>query len=110
MTLFEAAKAGDSGAVQTLLREGADVNAREPGDHTYALHWAAAGGHLEVVRLLVEAGGDVIGEGDDHALGVIGWATCWEPAQPEVAEFLVSQGAQHHIFSALALGLAPGRD
>lgn len=106
MTLFEAAKAGDSSAVQALLREGADVNAREPGDHTYPLHWAAAGGHLEVVRLLVEAGGDVIGEGDDHALGVIGWATCWEPAQPEVAAFLVSQGAQHHIFSALALGLA----
>ena len=44
VTLFEAAKAGDSGAVQALLRDGADVNAREPGDHTYALHWAAAAG------------------------------------------------------------------
>ena len=106
MTLFEAAKAGDSGAVQALLRDGADVNARETGDHTCALHWAAAGGHLEIVRLLVEAGGDVAGEGDDHALGVIGWATCWEPSHPQVAEFLVSRGARHHIFSALALGLA----
>jgi ankyrin repeat protein len=105
VTLFEAAKAGDAGAVEALLRDGADVNAREAGDHTYALHWAAAGGHLAVVKLLVEAGGDVHGEGDDHALGVIGWATCWERAQPEIAEFLVSQGAQHHIFSALALGL-----
>ncbi len=105
MTLFEAAKAGDSGAVETLLRDGADVNAREPGDHTSALHWAAAGGHLDVVRLLVDAGGDVNGDGDDHALGVIGWATCWGPAQPEVAEFLLSRGARHHIFSALALGL-----
>ena len=105
MTLFEAAKAGDSSAVEALLRDGADVNARESEDHTYALHWAAASGHLEVVRLLVDAGGDVHGEGDDHALGVIGWATCWEPTQPEIAEFLVSRGARHHIFSALALGL-----
>ena len=36
---------------------------------------------------------------------MIGWATCWEPTQPEIAEFLVSRGARHHIFSALALGL-----
>jgi len=105
VTLFEAAKAGNSSAVEALLRDGADVNARESEDHTYALHWAAASGHLEVVRLLVDAGGDVHGEGDDHALGVIGWATCWEPTQPEIAEFLVSRGARHHIFSALALGL-----
>lgn len=104
MTLFEAAKAGDAGAVEALLRDGADVNARESGDNTCALHWAAAGGHLEVVRLLVDAGGDVHGEGDDHALGVIGWATCWDTAQPEIAEYLVSRGARHHIFSALALG------
>jgi ankyrin repeat protein len=105
VSLFEAAKAGDPGAVQALLREGADVNARAGEDRTCALHWAAATGHLEVVRLLVEAGGDVHGEGDDHALGVIGWATCLQRPQPEIAEFLVSQGARHHIFSALALGL-----
>jgi ankyrin repeat protein len=105
VTLFEAAKAGDHSAVEALLRDGADVNAREPEDHTYALHWAAASGHLDVVRLLVDAGADVHGDGDDHALGVIGWATCRERAQPETAEFLISRGARHHIFSALALGL-----
>ncbi len=105
MTLFEAAKAGDSGAVQALLRDGADVNARKPGDHTYALHWAAAAGHLEVVRLLVDAGGDIEGSGDDHALGVIGWASCWDSAQHDVVEFLVSRGARHHVFSAIAMGL-----
>ncbi|MBE2319716.1 ankyrin repeat domain-containing protein [Solirubrobacter sp. CPCC 204708] len=105
MTLFEAAKAGDSEAVQALLRDGANVNEREGADHTCALHWAAAAGHLEVVRVLCDAGADVHGEGDDHALGVIGWATCWEPAQPEIAEFLIERGARHHIFSALALGV-----
>jgi ankyrin repeat protein len=105
VTLFEAAKAGDTGAVQALLRDGADVNARAPVDNTCALHWAAASGHLDIVRMLVDAGADVAGEGDDHALGAIGWATCWERPQPEIADLLVSRGARHHIFSALALGL-----
>ena len=63
-----------------------------------------------MARKLVEAGGDVIGEGDDHALGVIGWATCWndcdDDAHRAVVAFLVSRGARHHIFSAVAMNLA----
>jgi len=97
-------------AVDLLLRRGLDVNTRETGDNTYAMHWAAAAGLLDVVRRLADAGGDVVGSGDDHALEVIGWATCWDGGDDEahraVAEFLVSRGARHHIFSAIALGLA----
>jgi ankyrin repeat protein len=97
------------GAVNLLLERGLDVNARERGDNTYAMHWAAAAGSLEVVRRLADAGGDVVGHGDDHKLEVIGWATCWEgsddAAHRAVADFLVSRGARHHIFSAIAMGL-----
>jgi ankyrin repeat protein len=82
-----------------------DVNARESGDNTYAMHWAAAAGHLEVVRRLADAGGDVVGSGDDHGLEVIGWATCWHPGQEAVADFLLSRGARHHIFWAIAMSL-----
>ena len=93
-----------------LLRRGLDVNTREKGDNTYAMHWAAAAGHLDVVRRLADAGGDVVGQGDDHELEVIGWATCWEgcddAAHRAVADFLVSRGARHHIFSAIAMNLA----
>lgn len=96
-------------AVDLLLKRGMDPNAREEGDNTYAMHWAAAAGRLDVVRRLADAGGDVIGEGDDHRLGVIGWATCWpgceDKAHRAVADFLVSRGASHHIFSAIALNL-----
>jgi ankyrin repeat protein len=91
------------------LERGLDVNAREDGDSTYAMHWAAASGQVEIVRRLADAGGDVVGAGDDHELQVIGWATCWDEGDDDrhraVADFLVSRGARHHIFSAVALGL-----
>lgn len=104
--LHAAARDGHLGAVDLLLRRGLDVNTRERGDNTTAMHWAAAAGHLDVVRRLVEAGGDIVGEGDDHGLEVIGWATCWDPCQVAVADFLVARGARHHIFSAIAMNLS----
>jgi ankyrin repeat protein len=107
--LHLAAHGGHLAAVDLLLERGLDVNAREEGDNTYAMHWAAAAGHLEVVRRLADAGGDVVGRGDDHALEVIGWATCWDGPDARhraVADFLVARGARHHVFSAVALDLA----
>jgi ankyrin repeat protein len=105
--LHTAAHNGRVAVVDLLLRRGLDVNTREKGDNTYAMHWAAAAGHLDVVRRLADAGGDVIGSGDDHDLEVIGWATAWDgcddAAHRAVADFLVSRGARHHIFSAIAL-------
>jgi ankyrin repeat protein len=105
-TLLHAA-ARHLATVDLLLKRGLDVNARETGDNTYAMHWAAAAGELDIVRRLADAGGDVVGQGDDHELEVIGWATCWDEcddaAHRAVADFLVSRGAQHHIFSAIAM-------
>jgi ankyrin repeat protein len=104
--LHTAAQNGHVAAVDLLLARGLDVNVREQGDNTYAMHWAAANGHLDVVRRLADAGGDVVGHGDDHALDVIGWATCWDQCHDAVAEFLVSRGARHHIFSAISMNRA----
>jgi ankyrin repeat protein len=96
-------------AVDLLLERGLDVNTREKGDNTYAMHWAAAAGNLDVVRRLADAGGDVVGHGDDHEVEVIGWATCWDgcddAAHRTVADFLLSRGARHHVFSAIAMNL-----
>jgi ankyrin repeat protein len=108
--LHAAAHNGHLACVELLLTRGLDVNTREKGDNTYAMHWAAANGNLDVVRRLADAGGDVVGHGDDHELEVIGWATCWDKgddaAQRAIADFLLSRGARHHIFSAIALNLA----
>lgn len=107
--LHTAAHGGHLPVVDLLLQRGLDVNVRERGDNTCAIHWAAAAAHLDVVRRLADAGGDVVGAGDDHELEVIGWATCWEgcddDAHRAVAAFLLSRGARHHVFSAIAMNL-----
>ncbi|MFN2602791.1 MAG: ankyrin repeat domain-containing protein [Gemmatimonadaceae bacterium] len=90
-------------AVRLLLEHGADVNARDVGDNAYALHFAGGAGGVEVVRALLDAGGDVHGSGDAHELEVIGWTTCFGPTIPQdVLELLLVRGARHHIFSAIA--------
>ncbi len=108
--LHAAAHEGHVDAVDFLLRRGMDPNLREEGDNSYPMHWAAAAGHLAVVERLAAAGGDVVGHGDDHDLEVIGWATCWDGGDDEahraVADLLLSRGARHHIFSAIAMNRA----
>jgi ankyrin repeat protein len=107
--LHAAAASGHPALVDELLKRGLDPNTRERGDNTYAMHWAAAAGRLDIVKRLADAGGDVIGAGDDHQGEVIGWATCWpgcdDGAHRAVADFLVSRGGRHHIFSAIAMNL-----
>jgi uncharacterized glyoxalase superfamily protein PhnB len=112
--LHQAARQGDLATVRRLLGEGANPNARETGDNTYPLHWAAARGHTDIARALLDAGGDVHGTGDVHELDVIGWATVFhEPAREgggmddarrELVALLLERGASHHVFSAMAMG------
>ncbi|WP_157553009.1 ankyrin repeat domain-containing protein [Jiangella gansuensis] len=56
--------------VRALARNGAEVNAGNPG----ALHYAAAAGTLDVIRLLVERGADTSAVDDRYHLPPAGWA------------------------------------
>jgi ankyrin repeat protein/catechol 2,3-dioxygenase-like lactoylglutathione lyase family enzyme len=91
-------------AVRLLLEHGADPNARDEGDNALPIHFAAGGGPLESVRVLLDAGSDVHGLGDLHEMDVIGWATIFSEARRDVVNLLVARGARHHVFTAIALG------
>ncbi len=91
-------------AVRLLLERGADPNIRDEDDNALPLHFAAGGSPLESIRALLDAGSDCHGVGDLHRLEVIGWATVFADARRDVVDLLVERGAQHHVFSAIALG------
>jgi ankyrin repeat protein len=91
------------GHIQKESARGFDVNTRCRTDNACALHFAAEQGHLDIVKRLVEAGSHTQGEGDDHEMGVVGWATCLSGLHDNVADYLLQQGAQLHIFAAVAL-------
>jgi ankyrin repeat protein len=101
--LHMAAWRNRAGCVRLLLERGADVDIRDYGDNAYALHFAAEAADLPIVRMLVEAGSDVVGDGDDHHVGVLGWATCLGKVRDDVAQYLLSAGAPLSIWSAIAL-------
>jgi hypothetical protein len=54
--LYISALFGLPEVAEWLLTMGADINARVEGEHEYALVAAAAGGYLEVVKILLERG------------------------------------------------------
>ena len=59
--LIEAAKKGDTGAVEALLAAGADVNAKTNSGFTAftALMWTARFGNVATVQALLDAGAHV---------------------------------------------------
>ena len=70
-----------------------------------ALHHAAAGGRIEVVRKLLESGADINAVEESHGLTPLGFASVLPMQQKEMADFLIARGAEVNIFSAAALGL-----
>jgi ankyrin repeat protein len=104
--LHLAAAEGHLDVVKLLLKRGLDVNLRDKLDCATPLHWAASRGQLDIVKHLADAGADLDGEGDDHEIGVLGWATCFQEIQTKVADYLLGRGAKPTIFSAVALDRA----
>jgi ankyrin repeat protein len=93
-------------ATRLLIERGADLNRRDFPDNAAPLHFAALHGDMETIRLLVEAGADVDGNGDDHGVGVLGWATCFGELRQEVASYLLGHGAKLNLWTAIALDRA----
>lgn len=60
--LRTAARNGRLEEVETLLRDGANVQSKDESDDMTALHYAALGGHAEVAKRLVNAGANIDAE------------------------------------------------
>jgi ankyrin repeat protein len=101
--LHKAACGNQHACVLLLLERGADVHIRDFPDNAHALHLAAAVADLEMVKILVEAGSDIDGKGDDYEVGVLGWATCFRRVREDVAAYLLRSGAKPDLWSAIAL-------
>ena len=59
LQLIQASAEGNLARVKTLLKSGADVNAKDKDSGYTALMEAAARGHLRVVQLLLDKGADI---------------------------------------------------
>ena len=105
--LIGAASDGDKKAIQALLKEGTDVNARDWDDLT-ALIPAASSGHLDICKLLVKEGADVNAKDKD---GITALMEASIMGHSKIVEFLLESGAELDATSnseVTALWLASG--
>lgn len=87
--LHVAAENGATNVVESLLEKQVDVD-RLNGSSRSALYLAALGNHLEVVRRLLDAGGDVNGKSKFYSpLNAAAWY-----GYPELAQLLIDRGAE----------------
>jgi uncharacterized protein len=99
---FEGVKRGDAGIVSEMIAARAEL-VRAAGDHDKTgLHWAAELDHIEVARLLVDAGADIEAR-TSWGASPLDWAAAMGSAR--VAELLLSRGASGFtLIVAAALG------
>jgi len=88
--IYEAASLGNVQDVKRHLKNGTDVKAKQELGGFTALHWAAYGGHTDVVELLIANGADVNAK-NDSGFTPLHWAATWD--NKAAAELLISKGA-----------------
>ena len=97
--LHDAAEAGNTEAIRSLLSQGFDIEAFHSG--LTPLHLAAREGHVEAIRLLLQKGADIEGKGHDE-LTPLHWAA--REGHVEAVRLLLDQGADSNAKGDLRSG------
>lgn len=108
--LIGAASDGDKRTIQSMLKDGVDINVRDWDDLT-ALIPAASSGHLDVCKLLVKEGVDINARDKD---GITALMEASIMGHNKVVEYLIESGADVNSFAssevtALWLAASEGR-
>ncbi len=100
-TLASAAALGNTAQVREFLEAGNDPNEMVVG-RFLPLHAAARGGHVKIMKILLDAGAD-----PEEGMGVtvLGTAAAW--GQPEVVNVLVENGADVNGLGEYGFGQSP---
>eukprot|EP00980_Cylindrotheca_fusiformis_P028070 scaffold22577_cov122-Cylindrotheca_fusiformis.AAC.49 len=108
--LIGAASDGDKKLIQSMLKEGVDINVKDWDDLT-ALIPAASSGHLDICKLLVKEGIDINAQDKD---GITALMEASIMGHNKVVEFLIEKGADVNAaasseVTALWLSASEGR-
>lgn len=95
--LHKACKNGQLDMVSELIKNGADVNAKDAAGWTPLHDVAGFSGNIDIVRLLIENGADVNAE-------TIFWkdtpvSMAWVKGRKDVVKLLKNHGGKHFILS-----------
>ena len=92
--LFTAAVANDTAAIESLINQGADVNAREAQFSSTALHFASAQGSKNAAKQLLDQGADANAK---DKRGVTSLMSAAKSGHAPTVRLLLSRGANTQL-------------